>query len=296
MPPRKKKKKLPSVQEDNNILPESKIRCRTTLQSREEKIISDELETKTDRLNSTEKKALLDAYNDHGYYVFQDVELLKQYLPNRSGNDLKSLIKRLCDKSEVKCDTNLDKWQEMSQLLVRNFSKNKVINLDSIHANVLDQINKGTSMNQGPTTSNSFDSVIMLDAIKQLLMGKFPEKMDAINALVLMKLFEQLNDLVDSIDLGSLETLADGSWLNVAEATRDKDREDASEMIINLKSLDSKNVTRNDFDENPKLRALFRSLPKIERATDTMNPFHITSDLMSNVLEQLVGHPFDTFR
>jgi hypothetical protein len=306
MPPRKRKSTSQN-QTTGVVHPEhGNERKRVTRVQQEKNICKNRLETldqeesfsTEDRFTQAERGCLLDAYDKLGFQVFQDVHLLKQYLPGRTERDLKGLLDRLriglqhesSSDNDDKID-NLDGWLRLSQSLMGNFARDKRVNLDDALADALVMIADEQKLNNTQQTeidqdvSNEPNYPELLRSFSQLLMGKFPNNMTPANARISCKLFDHITSLVDSMNLERLGSLLEsGSWLQSSTGERRRRLEMA---LVGLDELDSNlkkcPTTRDLKSEN--IEALCLELPKIKRITELLNPLNINDSLLDCLMD-----------
>lgn len=249
-----------------------------------EKLDEEESQRVEDRFSSAERRVLLDAYNIHGFQVFQDFKLLQQYFPNRRESDLKELIKRLrsthCVGSQ---SSSLDGWQKLCQQMMGNFAKDRKVNLDDALAHALLTLAEEKEIESKQVDSESSDIKpdypLLLRSFAQLLMGNFPDKMSPINAQISMNLFNHINRVVDSFDLKALASLEGGTWLEESIHHRRQRQEMA---LKGLNELDGAPTLRA-IEKNRNIEALCLELPKIKRITDVLNPLLIDESMLRDL-------------
>lgn len=244
---------------------------------------------KEDRFDAAERERLLDAYNESGFQVFQDMKLLQRYFPNRRENDLKGLVQRLrsslqANSDDDTADVTLDEWQKLCQNLMGSFARDKKANFDDALADALtiaaDDINPTICDNNEPNNPD------LLRSFAQLLRGKFPDNMTPANAAVSMKLFEHINGLLNSINVYStFPSLADGRWLESANDEARRRQEMALKGLGEIDGLIKKCPTLRDIRDSSNIEALCLELPKIKRITEVLNPLHIDESLASTLMD-----------
>lgn len=294
MPPRKRKvqtsdgpqttKRLTKAEREKLI-----VKTRLDALEQEESLIKDE------RFSIEEKKRLLEAYNDHGFHVFHNPQLLVRYLPNRRVQDIKGLVQRLqsslqnysieqSQNDQPDC-SRLDDWEKLCNQLTRNFAKDRKVNLDDVFAHALELIAGEFKQTQPQEDEPNYSE--LLDNFAQLIAGKFPDKTSSINAQISTQVFEHINSLVDSIDLGPIVDLFEGGeWLKDDSTERLRQQEMALDGLRDLKVP----LTYNEMEKNRNLEALCLELPKIKRLTEILNPLRVNRNLMelANKLETFV--------
>lgn len=304
MPPKKRKQDSGS---DKNTNPSKRIskveREKLICKKKLDKLDREESLKREDRFSSEEKKLLLDAYNEHGFKVFQDTKLLHQYLPNRREVDLNGLVQRLKTSLQANFDTTrseqpLDKWQKLCQQLMSNYARNHKVNLDDVvsealmaEAREVSETNNEETSHMSPRGSNDEschkpDYSKLLESFAHLLMGKFPENMSAANAQLSMKLFEHINNVVSSFDFQTtFSSLQEGAWLeSVAEEGRMR-QESALRGLQEIDGITKKRPSLRDIDRSVDMKALCLELPKIKRITDVLNPLHLNELLVKSLME-----------
>lgn len=297
MAPKKRKTITPVPQEsteENPVKRMSKVDRERRICQKKLNALEKSESTTDDRFNSAEKERLLEAYNKHGFQVFQDLKLLHQFYPNRRENDLKGLIQRLRTglQSTVESkDDAIEEWQRLCQNLMGNFARHKRVNLDDVLSDALLLVadEREAQERNNVKISHTNDAKLpnyaeLLRSFAQLLSGKFPDNMTPANARISMKLFDHINRLADSVDLKTLSALTDGSWLKSATEERRKRLEMASEGLKELDRLAKTGPSLRDLEKNQSIEALCLELPKIKRITEVLNPLHINESLMSSLI------------
>lgn len=252
----------------------------------------EEGQNREDRFSFEEKKRLLDAFNEHGFHVFENTNLLHQYFPARRECDLKGLVQRLrvnCADPKVERSQPIDDWQKLCHQLMGNFAKSRHINLDDIFADALkleaeSRLQKLSSCsttcdsaNDANTNHIKADFPHLIKNFAQLLQGKFPDSMNPINAQISMKLFEHVNNVADSIDINKLlSSVLDGSWLDSVMEERRIKQDMALKGLEEIDGMMKKCPTMRDIEKNKNIEALCLELPKIKRITDVLNPLSLS--------------------
>lgn len=274
--------------------------CKKKLDALEE----EESQTKEDRFNQEERRILIKAYNENGFNVFQDTGLLHKYFPNRKESDLKGLVQRLrlslqsetnaSQKNITKQQNPNEEWQKLCQLMMGNFAKDRKVNLEEVYADVLLQeaqdMEAGVKNNDDGTDDlmDKPDYPKLLRSFAQLLMGRFPDNINPINAQLSMKLFEHLETVVDSIDLeATFPSLYNGRWLEDNIEGRHLRQEMALKGLKEFDGTTKKCPTFRDIEKYRNIEALCLELPKIKRITDVLNPLHLNESLVSTLMEKL---------
>lgn len=294
--PGSKKRRISSTERE-------KLICKKKLDALE----IEESQSKEDRFSPEERRILLNAYNVNGFKVFQDTKLLHQYLPNRKESDLKGLVQRLrlglqttnqsATNDGSKQEANyLDDWQRLCQQLVGNYAKDRKINICDVFADALmaeadervasnSQQNSDTIVEESETACQKPDYPKLIRNFAELLKGTFPDNITPANAQVSMKLFDHINNVIESIDLqNELSTLADGTWLN---SSIEEGKLSHNAALVGLETLDGttkKCPTFKDLERSRNIEALCLELPKIKRITDVLNPLHIDESLVSTLM------------
>lgn len=290
----------------------------TICKSRLDALEQEETYSKDNTLTLEEKKILLEAYYEKGFPVFQDTKLLNQYLPNRREADLKGLIARLAkgssinqvkpkndveDKGESQSSlapnrdevSNLDEWQDLSRKLITKFAQDRKVAIEDVYGDVMMLISRDESViidepKQGQVedgSSNMPNPSKILASFGNLLQGKFPERPTSQDAAIMMRLFDDLNQLASRIDLDRLSTLSDGSWLAKSLPSRRAQQKNALEGLNKIDGKIVKGPSMNDIDLDSNLEALCLELPKIKRITDALNPLHIDKATVDSLFQQL---------
>lgn len=271
MPRRKTKKSTGSI---NPRVDKEQIICKRKLDELEQA----EILSNDDRFSFTEKQQLLEAYNKHGFQIFQNTELLKQYFENRSETQLKHLLQRLKNSltsTNLESD-NLDDWQQACMDLMGNFAKDKRVNIDNLIADAVamlaNKLEASGELKDGPC-----DYVELLRSFSQLLARKFPDQMSSDTARISMKLYQYINTIVDSSESESCkELLRNSSWLNDATRKRRKNLEEAKKAF----DEDSQSPSVNEDDY-----AKYLELPKVKRLIEFLNPLRIDPQDFVELLE-----------
>lgn len=252
------------------IDPEQMV-CKRKLDALEQQ----ESQSKEDRFTFAEKKQLLEAYNKHGFQVFQDVKLLQQFFPNRSESDLAGLLQRLKYGLGSMGDPGEDRlaeWNLLCTNLMGNFARDKRVNIDNAIADALEMVASSVQdLCDNQESSNAVPNYPeLLKSFSQLLTGKFPINITKANAKVSMKLYEHINWLVESSDLlRSPGIIEDGLWLKEATDKRTKQLEEAKKTFENLPNCPRLKDTKV---------SLFLELPKMKRITEFLNPLRMDPD------------------
>lgn len=272
-----------------------KLLCKNKLDTLE----LEETQTKDDRFSPEEKKLLLEAYYEKGYQVFQDTKLLHQYLPLRRENDLKGLVERLRmsfltgsqatpKQEEDRRADNVDNWCKLSSQMMRNFAKDKKVNLDYVFADALMELADREVSDEDESKPNYPK---LLKSFAQLMSGKFPDSMKPVNAQISMKLFDHINQVLESLDFKTaFKDLENGTWLEETFQSRSEIQEAAVRRLAES-DVQKEALTLHHLKTDRNIQALCLELPKIKRIRDVFNPLHIGETMMSNLLRQ---HPFDT--
>lgn len=274
--------------------------CKRKLDSLEQ----EESQIKEDRFSAEEKRCLLEAYHKKGFQVFNDPALLHQFLPHRREIDLKGLLERLkiniqasfhTEESKSAPSDPLDDWEKLCHKLIGNFAKDRKINLDEIISDALlselerkeietlDLANSDTLVDE--QDESSFNYSQLLRSFAQMLMGNFPDSMNAATRQVSIKLYEHINNLVSSIADSTLTTLEDGVWLQEAVREQHLQQELALKGLKELEATSKKCPTERDLEKNKNIEALCLELPKIKRITDVLNPLHLNESLVSTLMK-----------
>jgi hypothetical protein len=255
-----------------------------------------------DRFTQAERTCLLEAYDKLGFQAFQDMHLLREFLPGRTERDLKGLIDRLRAGLQQETSTdaddrmgNLDEWLRLCQGLMGNFARDKRVNLDDALADALTMVAQERQLNdqgnprQSDTNEDSScgpNHPELLRSFAQLLMGKFPNNMTAANARISRKLFDHITSLVDSMDLDKMAQLIEqAAWLKISTEERRRRQEMALAGLEELDSKMKKCPTLRDLDESKNIEALCLELPKIKRITELLNPLNINGPLLGCLMD-----------
>lgn len=244
---------------------------------------------RSDRFSLEEKQQLLRAYNERGFTIFQNTSLLKQYFSQRHEADLRGLIERYSLNLPPKDENPLLEWQNICNKSLGAYAKDKKINLDTGLSDAFAVQAEALKISEEKTEidcDNEPDYADLLACFSNLLAGKFPEQMKPVNAIVSMKLYEDLMHVVDNIDVDRLKPLEDGTWLSGIQDRR-KTRQTLAcqgleELDIQLKKCPSK----ADIDKSPAIEALCLELPKIKRIEHLLNPLHIDEQLIQDLMRQ----------
>lgn len=249
-----------------------------------------------DRFNFHEKKALLEAYNERGFTVFQDMQVLQPYLPNRSLADLKGLIQRLEVQSsslnqeqESKSISHIDGWQSLCQNLLNSHVKDRKINIEHSIPEALTSIaNDLKTQPQNCDTEGAVDYSTLVESFSQLVSGKFPDNMTPSEAKISGSLFDHICAMADSIDVKILESrMKDGCWLEESQVRREKRLELARKGLNRIDGKTKKCPTLRDMERDKSMEALCLELPKIKRVTDMLNPLSIDESFVGSLMEYL---------
>lgn len=275
--------------------------CRDKLDTLEQ---AESLSTE-DRFSSTEKNRLLEAYNQHGFQVFQDMRLLQQFFPDRSEINLKGLLNRLKTRLQQegapsggdyddKSD-NLSQWQRLCVSLMGNFARDKRVNLDDALADALmqtalerelDEQHQGRTINKEACDGSQPNYPELIKSFAQLLAGKFPDNMTPANARISMRLFEHINGLVDSIDLQQIsKEFEQATWLVTSTDERRSRQDMALKGLAEVERLMKNGPTLRDLKTSKNLEALCLELPKIKRITELLNPLQINESLVNYLID-----------
>lgn len=264
--------------------------------------------TKDDRFNLAEKKILLEAFDNEGLQVFQDTKKLHKYFPNRKESDLRGLLDRLkivCQSRERAQNPQqpsqtfvLDDWIRLCQQLVSSFARDKKVNLDDALADsMLELANEMTQTDVEGASDNCSNDLTpnypkLLEYLAQLLMGKFPDKPSTANAQLSMKLFEHLNEFVESFDCSQpLQSLISGEWLKGVQEELCSTQELALKGLDKIDGKIKKCPTVKDIKVDEEIEALCLELPKIKRITDMLNPLHVEESLVKNLMSMFNETP-----
>lgn len=264
-------------------------------------VLKNPIEDNRVRLQLKEKKALLEAYNQHGFHFFQNLTLLKAVLPNKSELEIKGIIDSYKRRSQSKetpvPEENLDKplheWQNFISQSVSNFDKK--INLDEIYTDVLRKMcdhfvkledpSKEQLTTENPTAGLSSqqadrpDYVTLYSNFIQLLEGKFPQKPSQLDAALITCLFRDLKNAGSRREEG-LNFLDDGKWLTTVGDKLKSEQELARGTLAVVEA----NASFNDLKNSIELRTLYREFPKISRITKKLNPLYFPVEELANVL------------
>lgn len=253
-----------------------------------------------DRFSSGERKLLLEAYNKHGFQVFQNFELLHQYFPERRECDLKGLIQRLqVNLSNGKSASNepIDGWHKLCLQSMSNFAKDRKVNMNNIFADALmaeaEEINNLNNAKEGESSCSLTqpDYSKLLKSFAHLLMGRFPDNMSPVNAQLSMALFQHINKVVDSLDLKTISsTLEADTWLQSTLEERQRRQELALKGLDEIDGVTKKCPTLRDIEKNKNIEALCLELPKIKRIVDVLNPLHINESLACTLMKSYFSH------
>lgn len=305
MPPSKRKTKSHTLSDDAQQPPPPTKRL--TKPEREKLIVKAKLDSleqeesliKDDRLSAEEKKRLLDAYNDHGFHVFHNQELLIQYIPNRRAQDITGFIHRMQttlqmqnfdrqSKSDQPECSKLDEWERLSNQLTRNFAKGSKNHLGDVFTDALMQLaDEFKQTSTTPPEDGGPNYSELLENFAQLMAGKFPERTSPINGQISRQIFDHINSIVDSIDLRPIvELIEHGKWM---ESDRDE-RLKAQEMALEGLQQSKGQLSFNGFEKSKHIETLCLELPKIKRLTEMLNPLRVNKNLMesANKLETFV--------
>lgn len=255
--------------------------CRNKLEALER----EELLSAQDRFSAAEKRTLLDAYNDHGFHVFQNTQLLKSYFPHRKETELKDLIIRLQTKlakpseGEQYKTQNLADWTQLANKSINTLSRAKKINMDNLLADTMLHMTQSDQPQEtvDPAGNVKPDYNQIKCNIYQLLLGRFPDRLSRIDAQISQRLYEDLNKHVDTLELAY--SLKAGTWLRDANKTWMSFQSLALEGLAKVDSMANKCPTNQDLEKDPSIEALCLELPKIKRITDTLNPLNISEGL-----------------
>lgn len=312
-PPKRKASSNSQPASDATIKPKVKRVTRTQI---EESICSkrlnalDQEESKNleDRFSAPERRILLDAYNERGFGVFQDTQLLSQYFPNRSESNLKGLIQRLktqgpnsgpddSAKGELCKIDYVDDWRTLCHQLLGNYVKDRKINIedsipealsavaDSLEAK-LSESGEVVVNEEGPNYPQ------LIRSFAQLLTGRFPDDMTPANARLSSSLFEHVCGMVESVDINSLQSKFDnGKWLESNHIIRQERFKLALEGLEKIDGKTKKCPTIRDLEKDKSMEALCLELPKIKRISDMLNPLSITIDDL--LASSLIGNVSD---
>lgn len=248
-----------------------------------------------DRFTQSERNSLLDAYDKLGFQVFQDMHLLRQFLPDRTENDLRGLISRLKVGLQQDATSNmnedkigdLDEWLRLCQSLMGNFAKDKRVNMDDVLADALmivaqerEHAEMQEQQHNDPDKPNYPE---LLRSFSQLLAGKFPNNMTPANARISSKLFDHITDLADSMNLDQIGPIIEsGSWL---QSSADERRRRQKMALMGLDELErgmKKSPSLRDMNSE-NIEALCLELPKIQRITELLNPLSINKMLLNSL-------------
>lgn len=296
MAPRKRGPSIDSGQSDKSVKRISKTEVEKLICKKKlDKLEEEESQIREDRFNNSERRSLLDAYNIHGFQVFQDTKLLHHYLPNRRECDLKGLVLRLRSSlnphnSNIEGQSDhVDDWQKLCQQFMGNFAKDRKVNLDDVLSDALAALAEEESIDSKisePSSDIRPNYSILLKSFAHLLMGKFPDNLSPIDAQLSMNLFDHVNKVVDSFDLKSaLVSLEDGTWLETSMAQRRQRQETALLGLDEIDGKTKKSPTLRDLEKNRYIEALCLELPKIKRITDVLNPLFINESLLSTLMD-----------
>lgn len=288
-----------------------KLICKKKLDALEQ----EESQIKEDRFSSEEKSRLLDAYNESGFQIFQDMKLLHKYLPNRKESDLKGLVQRLKtsllarkeskpatqDDQKLISGSHNENWQRLCQQMLGNHARDSKINLNDIYAEVLlleaermqfENQSRNSAQQDNDSTSddpNKPNYPKLMNSFAQLLMGKFPDNMTKANSRISVKLYDHLNSIIDSIDLDPIaKSIADGNWLNTTVEERHAVQQMALGGLSEIDGVTKKCPSFKDIERNRNIEALCLELPKIKRITEVLNPLKLNESQVSSLITKLV--------
>lgn len=267
--------------------------CRKKLEALEQ----EESKNSEDRFSFAEKKILLNAYNERGFTVFQDMRVLQPYLPNRSITDLKGLIQRLEVQSpsssqaqETRAANNIDEWQTLCQQLLNSLVKDRKINIEDSIPEALTAIADDLRVKFADHDCDivAVDYSELVKSFAQLVSGKFPNNMTPVEARLSIRLFEHVCSLVESLDIDLLQLkLGSGRWLGEDQQRRHDRAVLAQKGLDMIDGKTKKCPTVRDFETDKNIEALCLELPKVRRATDMLNPLCINESMVSSLIDNL---------
>lgn len=247
-----------------------------------------------DRFNLAERQRLIEAYNQHGFHVFQDTKLLHQLFPNRRETDLKGMVQRLASGLQIveHKEDSLRDWQKLCQNLMGNFARDKKINLeDALADGLLMAADEWELRERKESTDGDNDDLNkpnnpnLLRSFAQLLQGKFPDNMTAGNAKASAILFDHIKELVNSMDMRAPTSyFEDGAWLKSTTHERLERQEAANKGLAEFEKMAKKCPSLLDIEKNRNIEALCLELPKIRRITEVLNPLHINESFASSLM------------